>query len=112
MKKNRIRFRTFEETFHRDIRGNKKMELLFLVEKTKLKIAEKLIELREKQGLTQAEMAEKMGVSQQQISQIESGSDNVTLETITKFLSVLHVIFKIKTEETKSKKIHEVMQFV
>ena len=44
---------------------------------------------REKAGLTQAELAERIGTDQASISRIESGARNITLETLAKIAKVL-----------------------
>lgn len=47
-------------------------------------VGEKIREAREKSGLTQKKIAEKLGISQQIISRIESGMHNISLETLEK----------------------------
>ena len=46
--------------------------------------ANRLAERRTSLGLTQAEVAERMGVSKSRVSQIERGEGNPTLETLEK----------------------------
>lgn len=46
------------------------------------KIAVMLMELREHEGLSQAELAEKLGTSQSAIARLESGRSNTTLSTL------------------------------
>ena len=43
------------------------------------------------QGLSQKELAERMGVSPQQVSKIVKGQENLTLETISKIEMVLGI---------------------
>ena len=54
------------------------------LEKVKVALAQKIAEMRDEHNLTQSELAERMNVSQQFISQIESGESNLTLETLLK----------------------------
>ena len=58
----------------------------YVEELEKLRIVDSLIQLRERRGLTQAELARRMGVSQSFIARLESGqTHNFTLETLVKF---------------------------
>ena len=52
-------------------------------------IAYQLKELRIKQHLTQEQLAEKVGIDKTQISKIEKGNRNLTLDTITRIASAL-----------------------
>lgn len=54
-------------------------------------IAEKIRRVREKSGLTQKNLADKLGISQQIISRIESGKHNISLETLDKICKKLGV---------------------
>src|SRR5262249_39189058 len=60
-------------------------------EKAALQIAYKITLLRKKQKLTQEELAERMGTSQQAVSRLESGHhENVTLNTLEKVAAATH----------------------
>lgn len=109
MKKARYKFKRFQDDLDKELAKNKKFQFQFEVETAKLKVAEKLAEIREKTGLTQAELAHKMNVSQQLISRIESGSDNITIETLIKFLEILGVTLRIGIEKRKGS--HEILRF-
>lgn len=52
-------------------------------------LAFKFRELRKKQHLTQAQLAEKLGMGKGQISKIENGKFNLTLSTINKIAAAL-----------------------
>lgn len=56
---------------------------------SRLAIAHKLGVAREKAGLSQAQLAEKLGTDQASISRIERGQRNITLETLAKLAKVL-----------------------
>lgn len=47
-------------------------------------IALEILEALGKKGMNQSELAEKLGVSRQQVSKILNGQENLTLETISK----------------------------
>ena len=52
--------------------------------------ANRLRELREQAGLTQAELAERIGVGQRQVSKIEHGDlDNAKIGTIRRYLEAV-----------------------
>jgi ribosome-binding protein aMBF1 (putative translation factor) len=52
-------------------------------------IAVQIIELRERQGLTQAELAERCGIDQADISRIERGSTSPTARTLRRIAEAL-----------------------
>jgi len=64
---------------------NKKFKRLYEFERAKVTLAQKIAELREEKHLRQADLAKRIGVTQQFISQIETGEEkNLTLETMIK----------------------------
>jgi DNA-binding XRE family transcriptional regulator len=105
--KKRYQFKKFEPDLKEELKKSRKLKLLFDVETAKLKLAHKLAQIREKAHLTQADLAKKMGVSQQLISRVESGSDNLTLETLVRFLDLLGICMKIHLEKRKRQEILE-----
>lgn len=54
-------------------------------------IGNKLLAIRKKAGLTQAETAEKAGLSDRTYADIERGSVNMRTETILKICEALHI---------------------
>ena len=64
---------------------SKEFRRLYEFERAKVALAQRIAELREEKHLRQADLAKKLGVSQQFISQIETGEEkNLTLETMIK----------------------------
>jgi len=110
MNKAKIKFKNFSEVYQEHIKGDPDRELAIEAEKAKLEVSEKLVEIREQLGLTQADIARKMGVSQQLISRIESGDDNITLTTLVRFLIIFGIALKVGVEVRKQH--HPVLQFV
>ena len=53
-------------------------------------IAVQIVELREQHGLTQAELAERCGIDQGDISRIERGATSPTARTLQRIGDVLH----------------------
>lgn len=69
---------------------NKEFRKNFELERVKVALAQKLAEIRQEEGMNQTELAKKMKVSQQFISQIETGSEqNLTIETLLKIAKSL-----------------------
>ncbi len=98
------------QEFRKSLVGSdKKRETEIQLERTKLDLAEHLVEYREKKNLTQKELADRLGVKQQVVAKIENGS-NITLETLIRFLNVLGVVLKV--EAVQRKRSEQVLQFV
>ncbi len=110
VKEKKIKFKKFRNDLEKEIQKDKNFEILFKIESAKLAVAEKLVELREKMGWTQAGLAKRMGVSQQLISRIESGAENISLETLVKFFDILGVVATIEIA-TSAKKNRDILEF-
>ena len=77
----------------------------------KMDIAQLIYDYRHKEKLTQSELARKMGLKQQFIARVESGEGNLTLETIVKFLNILHIVLKVEAvKRTRAKE--KIWEFV
>jgi DNA-binding XRE family transcriptional regulator len=104
--------RKAQNTFRQDLDEqlkDKEFKLAYDVGRAKLTLAHKLGEFREKAGWTQAELARRMNVSQQLVSRVESGSDNLTLATLVKFLGLFGVCMEV---HVKKRAAQEVLEFV
>lgn len=78
-----------EATAHRRARQSEAGKRQFEVFAGAYDVAVQLIELREKRGLTQAELATATGIDQGDISRIERGSANPTERTLLRIASAL-----------------------
>ena len=107
MAKGRYQFRRFDIDLDAELKKSSKFQLRFDVETAKISLAHKLADIREKAHLSQAALAKKMGISQQLVSRIESGSNNLTLETLIKFLDLFGVCMKIHFEKRKRQQVLE-----
>ena len=67
-----------------------------------------LVEARQAAGLTQAEMAQRMGVSQAQVSRIEKhGYDAYTLTTLRRYVAALGEGFSLEVKVKRPRQNHE-----
>lgn len=68
------------------------------------KVGRKIAELRRKAGLTQEELAEKLGVGWRYVSRAERG-ENLTLQTMVKIANALGVRVKTLLNEPRNVEI-------
>ena len=69
---------------------DKEFRRLYDIERAKVALAQKIAEMRQEKHLNQKELASRLGVSQQFISQIETGEGrNLTLDTIIRIAGSL-----------------------
>ena len=69
----------------------------------KLMLSELIYNLRHAKKMSQKKLAMAIGVSQPYIAKIESGEENLTIETIAKILSALHMSLEIRPHIRKKK---------
>jgi len=82
-------FSTFEEHLAQELKDDKFRES-YELEYAKVALIQRIAELRGEPSIRQIELAKRMKVSQQFISQIESGeAKNLTIETILKIARAL-----------------------
>ncbi|MFM8816058.1 MAG: helix-turn-helix transcriptional regulator, partial [Actinomycetes bacterium] len=62
-----------------------------IVESTQRKVAQKLVELRESQGLTQLQLSELAGIDRKTINRIENGHFSPSVDTLTRLALALQV---------------------
>ena len=66
-------------------------------------IGNKLLQIRKRLGMTQAEVAEAAGLSERTYADIERGTVNMRIETILRICDVLHITpNEITTEENST----------
>ena len=64
-------------------------------------LAQKLRKARKELGLTQKELGESIGVTRQVITRIETGTQNVTLQTLQTLVLALNCEFLIELKQKK-----------
>ena len=90
-----IRLENFQHDLNERLK-NPKFRQAYELERAKVALAQKIAELRDAQHLKQADLAKRLNVSQQFISQIETGgSINLTLDTLVKLARSLNRGLKI-----------------
>jgi len=88
--------RTFQSRL-RDELKDPEFKAHYQEDRQSLKLAMKIVELREKKGLSQQQLAKLMGTSQQAISRIESGEyEGFTLKTLEKIAEATGMRVKIE----------------
>ena len=93
---NKGKVRTFKNRL-RDELKDPEFKSHYQEERRTLKMAMKIVELREKKGLSQQQLAKLMGTSQQAISRIESGEyEGFTLKTLEKIAEATGMRVKIE----------------
>lgn len=94
MKKAKVR--TFSSRLGEDLK-DPEFRAYYREERQALKLAMKIVRLREKKGLSQQQLAKLMDTSQQAISRIESGEyEGFTLKTLEKLARATGTQIKIE----------------
>ncbi len=84
-----VRLENIDSYFQEKLK-DKKFRRLYEIERVKVTLAQKIAEMRQEKHLNQKELAARLGVSQQFISQIETGEGrNLTLDTLTRIAESL-----------------------
>lgn len=75
---------------------DEKFKKIFELERAKVSLAQRIAEIRQEENLKQKDLANRLHVSQQFISQIETGQEkNLTVETLLKIAKSLGRALKI-----------------
>ncbi len=86
---------------------DKEFKRLYEIECAKVALAQKIAELRQDSNLKQIDLAKKLGVSQQFISQIETGEEkNLTIATLIKIAECLNREINISFRKHSNKHTH------
>lgn len=62
----------------------------------KLEVAYQILQMRKKAGISQTELAEKIGAKQNNVARIEAGQQNLTMDTLQKIAFVFKKDLKIE----------------
>ena len=78
------------QRWHKKILADPEVQEVYAEEAAKLELWLQLAEARQAAGLTQAEVATRLGVTQSQVSRMEKrGYDNYTLNSLRRYLQAL-----------------------
>jgi len=61
-----------------------------------LEIAYQILQLRKKQGISQSELAKKIGTTQSNVARLESGQQNFTTETLQKIAKAFQLELRVE----------------
>ena len=85
----KVRIENIDDHF-RKILNNKEFRRHYEIERVKVALAQKIAQMRQEKHLNQKGLATKLGVSQQFVSQIETGEGkNLTLDTLIRIAESL-----------------------
>lgn len=85
--------------WRKGMRANPEYQAIYEEEAAKSGLWLQLIEARQKVGLTQAELAKRLGVSQAQVARIEkSGYDSYTLTSLRRYIQALGKGFTLEVK--------------
>ena len=102
----KVRLENIDGYFN-ELLKNKKYRRAYEIERAKVALAQKIAEMRQEKHLNQKELAEKLGVSQQFISQIETGEGkNLTLDTLIRLAESLGRKVRISFPKSVGKNAH------
>jgi len=91
------------EQFREELQATPELRALYQEEARKLDLWLQLVEARQKAGLTQAEMAKRLGVSQAQVARIEKrGYDAYTLNSLRKYVEALGSDYVLEVRVSKT----------
>jgi len=96
MEKNnkKIAYTSFEKHLAQKLK-NPKFKREFEEYGKQLEIAYSILQLRKKEGMSQADLAKRIGTKQSNVARMESGQQNFTTDTLTKIASALGRNLKI-----------------
>ncbi len=92
------------EKWRKGLRENPEYQVIYEEETAKSELWLQLIEARQKAGLTQAELAKRLGVSQAQVARMEkNGYDSYTLTSLRRYIQALGkgIILEVKIRHTQ-----------
>lgn len=101
------------EEWRKELLSNPEYQAIYEEEAAKSDLWLQLVEARQAAGLTQAELAKRLGVSQAQVARIEKrGYDAYTLNSLRRYVAALGEGFtlEVKIRQTSSQELaHEIM---
>ncbi|MCG2701292.1 helix-turn-helix transcriptional regulator [Candidatus Parcubacteria bacterium] len=88
-KKKKIKLLSFDDLLKQELK-DPEFRRGFEMEKKKLEMSLSIINLRKNKKISQAKLAEKIGMKQSAVGRIEAGKQNLTIETLQKIAFALN----------------------
>lgn len=85
----------FEKDLQKELK-NPKFKKYYDYYGKQLEIAYAILQLRKKQGLSQAQLAKKIGTKQSNVARMEAGQQNFTTDTLQKIAAAFNSDLKIQ----------------
>ena len=102
----KVRLKSIDGFFKKQMK-DKEFRRLYEIERVKVALAQKIAQMREDKHLNQKQLAARLGVSQQFISQIETGEGrNMTLDTLIRIAASLGRKVRISFPRSLGKGAH------
>ena len=89
MNSKKIKLLNFDDLLKQELK-DPEFKKGFEIEKKKLEMSLAIINLRKKKKISQAKLAEKIGMKQSAVGRIEAGKQNLTIETLQKIAFALN----------------------
>ena len=93
--KKKIRMTRFEEDLKKDLK-NQSFRKLFELEKRRLEVALLIAEMRKRKKISQVQLAKAIDTNQSAVVRIESGSENITIDTLSRVADALKKKLRIQ----------------
>jgi len=93
--KKQIKALDFEDYLQEELK-NPEAKRLFDEYGRQLEISYQILKLRQARGLSQNDLAKKIGTNQSNVARIESGQQNFTIKLLDKIASALEVDLKVR----------------
>lgn len=88
-----------EEEIEKSIKNNPELEIYMKQADAQYKLIKSLVEFRKSAKITQQEIAEKSGLTQQMVSRIEKVTNTPRLDVFLRYVSALGLELKINKDE-------------
>lgn len=94
MNKHQFRATSFDDYLREDHK-NPEAKRLFDEYGRQLEISYQILQLRKRRGLSQLDLAKKIGTNQSNVARIESGQQNCTIKLLDRIANALEVELKV-----------------
>lgn len=84
------------------VAGDPEVALLLAQERLRVRVRDAMQQARQRTGLTQSELAERMGITQGRVSRLESAHYDIRLDSLVAYLQAVgaELVMALKVEDT------------